>query len=148
MNKSNNREYDNNGDLEALFFGSNSSGETSEDDDVNEGEQSMGLLQDLIVGPDMSNLKNKVGELEITCNNLVERQSELEQKQAELEDTMTQDQKQIAQLVFLKVSKLLEQKLANLKAEIKTELFAELDITQDLSIRFSAVQEDEDNYIN
>lgn len=143
MSDSNNTDDKNLG-LEALFFGGTSGSETPEDDEDHP-DEGIGLLQDIIVGPDMSNLKNKVGKLETTCNDLVERQSELEKKQAELENSMTQDQKKIAKLVFLKISQVLEEKFANLKAEIKTELLAELDNAQDLSIRFSAVQEDIEN---
>lgn len=138
MSDSNNNSDDNSVGLEALFFGGISGSETSEEDE--ETEENLGLLQDIIVGPDMSNLKRKVGELETTCTEIVERQTELEKRQAELENSMTQEQKQIAKLVFIKVSRLLEERLANLKAEIKTELLAELDNAQDLSIRVRAIQ--------
>ena len=138
MSDSNNNTDDENLGLESLFFGGMSSSETSEEDE--ETEENLGLLQDIIVGPDMSNLKRKVGELETTCTEIVERQTELEKRQAELENSMTQEQKQIAKLVFIKVSRLLEERLANLKAEIKTELLAELDNAQDLSIRVRAIQ--------
>ena len=138
MSDSNNNTDDENLGLESLFFGGMSSSETSEEGE--ETEENLGLLQDIIVGPDMSNLKRKVGELETTCTEIVERQTELEKRQAELENSMTQEQKQIAKLVFIKVSRLLEERLANLKAEIKTELLAELDNAQDLSIRVRAIQ--------
>ena len=138
MSDSNNNSDDNSVGLEALFFGGISGSETSEEDE--ETEENLGLLQDIIVGPDMANLKQKVGVLETTCTEIVERQTELEKRQAELENSMTQEQKQIAKLVFIKVSRLLEERLANLKAEIKTELLAELDNAQDLSIRVRAIQ--------
>ena len=139
MSDSNNNSDDNSVDLEALFFGGMSGSETSEDGEADH-DEGVGLLQDIIVGPDMANLKRKVGVLETTCTEIVERQTELERRQAELENSMTQEQKQIAKLVFLKVSRLLEERLANLKAEIKTELLAELDNAQDLSIRVRAIQ--------
>ena len=141
MSESNNNTDDKNLSLEAIFFGGMPTSETSEETE-DSGEESLGLLQDIIVGPDMSNLKRKVGEIETTCTELVERQTELERKQAELENSMTQEQKNIAKLVFMKVSQLLEEKFANLKAEIKAELLAELDTAQDLSIRVRAIQDE------
>lgn len=105
-------------DSHSAGIDSQKSDQQNNDDNQDEG---INVLQDILVGPHISQLKKKVNTLDKKCTKLETNYQELEEKCSDLEDLVKSHEEVINEITSA-LSKLLTKKLTDLKQEMLTEI--------------------------